>query len=135
MALTKDRNTPRRDGFEYGRGVAATKIVFAGSLVCLNATGYAVPGSADNTLITDGCAQEYQDNSLGADGALVVKIDKRPHRFANSAGADQVTIAQIGDDCYVVDDQTVAKTNGAGARPVAGKIVDVEDTGVWVKFY
>ncbi|MCM0081784.1 hypothetical protein L4X63_09300 [Geomonas sp. Red32] len=134
-ALTKDRPTPRRESVEFARAVGAGKVIYAGALICLNAAGYAVPGSADNTLIADGCAQEYVDNSAGGDGALSVKVDKRSFRFANSDGADQITIAQIGDDCYVVDDQTVAKTNGGGARPIAGKIVDVEDTGVWIMFY
>jgi len=133
-ALTQDRNTARKDGIQLARQVAATKIIFVGALCCLNATGYLTPGAADNTLVADGVALNYADNSLGADGALVVNVDKRPHRFANSAAADLITIAQIGDNCYVVDDQTVAKTNGGGARPVAGLIIDVDDAGVWVKF-
>ena len=53
---------------------------------------------------------------------------------ANSAAADQITAADIGNDCYGVDDQTVAKTNGANTRSVAGKIYDVDAQGVWVKF-
>jgi hypothetical protein len=132
--LNKDRITPRKDGLQYGRPVAATKIIFVGALCCLNATGFLVPGSADNTLVADGVAIEYRDNTLGADGDLTCIIDKRPHRFANSADADLIAAAQIGDNCYVVDDQTVAKTNGGGARPVAGVIADVDDSGVWVKF-
>lgn len=135
MALIKDRNTPRSDGLQYPRPVAATKVIFVGALCCLNATGFLVPGSADNTLIADGVAINPADNTSGADGALTITVDKRPHRFANSADADLITAAQIGDDCYVVDDETVAKTNGGGARPVAGKITHVDDSGVWVKFY
>jgi hypothetical protein len=33
-----------------------------------------------------------------------------------------------------VDDQTVAKTDGTGARSVAGKVFDVDSGGVWVRF-
>ena len=110
-ALNKDRITPRKDGIQYGRQVAAGKIIFVGALACLNATGYLVPGSADSTLIADGVALGYADNSIGLDGDLTVIVDKRPHRFTNSTDADLIAIAQIGDACYVVDDQTVAKTN------------------------
>ena len=132
--LTKDRITPRKDGFQYGRPVAATKIIFIGALACLNATGFLVPGAADNTLVADGVSVGFADNSLGLDGELSVIVDKRPHRLNNSTDADLIAAAQIGDNCYVVDDQTVAKTNGGGARPVAGVITDVDDSGVWVKF-
>ena len=39
----------------------------------------------------------------------------------------------MGSDCYIVDDQTVAKTNGTNTRSVAGKIIAVDADGVWVK--
>jgi hypothetical protein len=52
----------------------------------------------------------------------------------NSAAADLIAKADIGASCYVVDDQTVAKTNGGGARPRAGKVFDVDEYGVWVDF-
>ena len=34
--------------------------------------------------------------------------------------------------CYVVDDETVAKTNGTNTRSRAGVVVDVDAQGVWV---
>ena len=40
----------------------------------------------------------------------------------------------MGSDCYIVDDQTVAKTNGGATRCVAGKVWDVDAEGVWVEF-
>jgi hypothetical protein len=39
----------------------------------------------------------------------------------------------IGNDCYIVDDQTVAKTNGTATRSIAGKIRAVDAQGVWVE--
>ena len=50
--------------------------------------------------------------------ALRVLVDKRPARFANSAAADAITLADVGADCYMVDDQTVAKTHGGNTRSV-----------------
>lgn len=132
-ALTEGRTTPKRDGKTYSRPVAGTKTIFAGALVCLNATGFATPGAVATTLVADGLALTTVDNAAGADGAVSVEVEKGTFRFANSAAGDAITKAEIGDDCYIVDDQTVAKTTGGATRSVAGKIVDVDALGVWVK--
>lgn len=132
-ALTEPRTTAKRDSKSFGRGVAATKKIYEGSLVCLSATGYATPGATATTLVADGLALETVDNTSGADGALTVQVEKGTFRFANSTAGDAITRAEIGDDCYIVDDQTVAKTNGGTTRSVAGKIMDVDALGVWVK--
>lgn len=132
-ALTSDRNTPRRDGNELIAGVAASTTIYAGSLVCRNASGYAVPGSTATTLMALGRAEERVDNSAGIAGAKNVKIRKGVYRFANYA-SDAVAIADIGNTCYIVDDQTVAKTNGTNTRSAAGIVFDVDSSGVWVKF-
>lgn len=125
--------TPRKDNRIYGRKMAAAKIL-AGTIVCLNAQGYATPGATSTTLKADGVAQETIDNSTGAAGDQTIRIVKGAHRFKNSAAGDAITIADIGNDCYVVDNQTVAKTNGTNTRSVAGKITDVDALGVWVDF-
>ena len=54
-------------------------------------------------------------------------------RFENSSAGDAITRAEIGDDCYIVDDQTVAKTDGTDTRSLADKVDDVDANGVWVK--
>lgn len=132
-ALAKDRNTVARDGKTFGFGVAAAAKIYAGALVALTATGYATPGAVSTTLTAVGRAEEQVDNTGGADGAVTVKVRKGVFRFANSAAADEITIAEIGDDCFIVDDQTVAKTNGTATRSIAGKVVDVDAQGVWVE--
>ena len=134
MALTTDRNTPEIDGVMRQPGVATGVKIFAGSLVCLSATGVATPGAVATTLKSLGRAEETVDNTAGADGAVTVKVKRGVFRFANSAAADEITAAEIGSDCYVVDDQTVAKTNGANTRSVAGKVFNVDAQGVWVVF-
>ena len=133
-ALTRDRSTPQRDGRSFGRPVAAGTVIFAGSLVALNAAGNAVPGSTATTLVADGRAEETVDNSAGGIGDRTVLVRKGVFRFANSASTDLITRAEIGDDCWIVDDQTVAKTSGSSTRSVAGRIVDVDAQGVWVRF-
>jgi hypothetical protein len=133
-ALTKDRSTPRRDGDTINVPVAASASIFAGALVAVNATGYATPGATATTLRGIGRAEAAADNSAGADGAISVDVRTGAFRFGNSAAADEITRAQIGANCYIVDDQTVAKTDGTGTRSVAGTVFDVDSDGVWVKF-
>ncbi|MGZ8238286.1 MAG: hypothetical protein ACXWTY_10505 [Methylobacter sp.] len=131
MSLNKDRNTPSRDGVEVVHPVAATKKIYVGALAVLNATGYAEPGSTATTLTAIGRAEEQVDNSSGADGALTITVRRGAFRFSNHA--DAVTRTEIGKSCYIVDDQTVAKTDGTGTRSVAGKVIDLDSAGVWVE--
>ena len=132
-ALTKDRNTVRRDGVQFSDPVAATTRIFAGSLVCLNASGYAVPGATSTTLKARGVAQEQVDNSAGAAGDLAIETRRGVFPFANSTSTDEITRADIGATAYIVDDQTVAKTSATNTRSVAGVIRDVDSNGVWVE--
>lgn len=133
MALTKDRDTKRRDGVQFSHPLAASTVIFAGALVALNAAGNAVPGATATTLTAVGVAQEHADNAAGAIGDVRVEVRRGVFQFANSAAADEITRAEIGDSAYIVDDQTVAKTNGTSTRSVAGIIRDVDAGGVWIE--
>ena len=133
-ALTQGRNTPRKDGGRFSDPVAAGAVIYEGALVCLDASGNAVPGATATTLTARGVAIRRADNTGGAAGAIRVDVDATPARFANSAGADEITRADIGATAYVVDDQTVAKTNGTSTRSAAGTIIDVDAQGVWIRF-
>lgn len=132
-ALTEARLTLKRDGKTFARGIAAGKVIYEGALVCLSATGFATPGATATTLTADGLALSSVDNTDGADGDKIVEIERGVFRFDNSAAADAITAAEIGDTAYIVDDQTVAKTNGTNTRSAAGEIVDVDALGVWIK--
>ncbi|MEQ8340071.1 MAG: hypothetical protein RID15_13840 [Marinovum algicola] len=132
-ALAKDRNTPRLEGDVYSGPVAASTAIFAGALLMRNAAGYIIEGQTATGLVGVGRAEEQVDNSAGANGDLTVKFRPGIYRFANSAAADEITIAEIGDVAYAVDDQTVAKTDGTSSRSPAGIIVDVDAQGVWVR--
>lgn len=54
--------------------------------------------------------------------------------YANAAGADRIDRTAIGKMAYILDDQTVALTDGGGARSVAGRVRDVDATSVWIDF-
>lgn len=133
VALTADRPTPQRQGDEESHPAKGATKIFAGSLVCLDANGWAAPGSTAVGLIARGRAERYVDNSSGANGDKSVRVRKGTFRWANSGSTDTITRAEIGDPAYVVDDQTVAKTNGGGTRSLAGTIRDVDAQGVWVE--
>lgn len=134
MALTQDRiGSLERASKQFSFPVAAATKLFAGGLVCVNATGYATKGAVATTLKTVGIAEEQVDNSAGANGDKTVPVRRGLFRFKNSSAGDLIALADVGADCYVVDDETVAKTNGGATRSVAGKIRDVDASGVWVE--
>jgi len=132
-ALAEDRNTPRSEGDLRSGPVAASMLIYAGALVCRNAAGYLVKGAAATGLVGVGRAEQRIDNSAGANGALTLTYRPGIYRFGNSAAADLITIAEVGDVCFVVDDQTVAKTDGTSARSAAGIVDSVDSLGVWVR--
>lgn len=132
-ALTKDRNTPALMG-DKRRGLAAAAVtIYAGALLMRNAAGYLTPGATATGAIGAGRALVQIDNTSGAAGDAEVTFDAEICRYANS-GADPITIADIGSPCFIVDDQTVAKTDGTSTRSPAGLIEDVDTLGVWVRF-
>ncbi len=133
MALAADRNTPMKDGELISVPVATNVKIYAGALVAANATGYATPGAVATTLTYLGRAEEQVDNTGGADAAKKVLVRRnKAFKFKNTA-ADLVTQADLGKTCYIVDDETVAKTNGTSTRSAAGQVVGVETDGVWVQ--
>ena len=132
MALSADRNTPEKLGKDLVLGMATAKKAYAGGIACVNATGYATPGATAVGLKGVGRFEETVDNSAGLDAALSVRIKRGIFHWANSGGGDAIAITDIGETAYIVDDQTVAKTNGPGTRSPAGRIVDVDAQGVWL---
>ena len=83
-------------------------------------------------LIAVGCADEGVDNSSGVAGAKSIQVRRGVFQFANKAD-DAVIAAGVGSLCYIVDDQTVAKTAAANTRSQAGIVRAVDSGGVWVE--
>jgi hypothetical protein len=133
-ATTQDRQTQRRNADDFEFPVAGATDIPAGVIVAVNASGLAVNGATSATLKAAGVSQARANNAAGADSAINVKVRRGCYRFGNSASGDQIVLADIGADCYIVDNQTVAKTSNSSARSVAGKVRDVDATGVWVEF-
>ena len=100
--------------------MAAAVTIYAGALVARPAAGHAAPATEAADLVALGRAEERADNSSGADGAVRCRVRRGTFRWANSGGADKIAAADIGNDAYMVDDQTVAKTPQL-ERPLEGR--------------
>lgn len=131
-ALAQGRNTPEKVGEVAGHPVKAATICYQGGIAVLDG-GYAAPGRTALNLIAVGRFEMTVDNSGGGAGALQVSVREGCFKYGNSAAADLIAQANAGVDCYIVDDQTVALTNGGGTRSRAGKIEAVDPDGVWVR--
>jgi hypothetical protein len=132
MALTADRNTEMKDSELISVPVATNVVIFGGALVAANATGFAVPGAVAATLTYLGRAEGYVNNNPGANGAKTVLVRRRKAFKFKNHGADLVVQADLGKVCYIVDDETVAKTNGGATRSAAGTVLGIDTDGVWV---
>jgi len=132
VALTTERNTRLRIGDLRREPVAATIKIWGGSLVMRNAAGFLTKGATATGCVGVGRAEATVDNT-GAAGALSLDYRIGIFLFANSAAGDLITVADIGKPCFIVDDQTVAKTDGTATRSRAGIVDGVDTTGVWVR--
>ena len=131
-ALTQERDTFVRNGIDRRFPVAAGATIYKGALVAFNAAGYVVPGTTATTLTPLGRAEQTVDNTGGADGDVSVDIRSGVFPWDND-GTDTVDLTHVGSPAYIVDDQTVASTDGTGTRSEAGTIFDVDADGVWVR--
>ena len=129
-ALTKDRNTVRKEGDYAEYQVKSNAEIFAGSQVCIDPTGYAVPGSDTAGLKFVGISRGYADNTGGADGALSVEVWRRGSFELAAAG---MTMGNIGDSVFVVDDQTVGLAATTTNDVPCGKISEYNSaTSIYV---
>lgn len=113
-AATANRQTDKLDVPREFRTipVAASTVIYAGTLVAVDASGNLVPASADTNLTVVGIADEAADNSSGSAGDLTVIVDTCIAKMVNG---DSITKAHVGDSAYATDDQTVSKGDGGTA--------------------
>lgn len=135
MASSTDRNTRQVAGITRAFPVAASTLIWAGTIACLNASGLLVAGSTSATLRCVGVAPKRIDNAAGGASAISGEVEAGVFGpFNNSASADAIALADVGTTCFIVDNDTVAKTSNSNARSAAGTVWDVTPQGVWVKF-
>jgi len=125
------RKRESRAGDSRALGVKAAVKIVRGVMVVLQA-GWAVTASAAAGLVAVGVSDETVDNTGGANGDKLIKVDRRVFVLENDTVAP-VTRAHIGSDCYILDDITVTSDNTGTS--VAGRVFDVDARGVSVEFY
>lgn len=128
-----ERQTLRRDLGLFNVPVKAGAVIVAGLAAAVDATGYAVPVTAATGLTYLGRYEDSVDNSTGGNGDVYVLVRNAcAFQFDNST-TDPVTQASFGKLCYLADGQTVAKTAASNTLSAAGRVVGIDENGVWVE--
>jgi hypothetical protein len=143
MPLTDEQKTdfdaPYRDWDVMPIAVGKGELIPAGTMVCINATGFAVSGHEATGLTYAGRAEERMDNTNGADGDLSVLV--RCNKAVCWRNDGSIVQALLGHTVHVLDNRTVTATDGsttgANATPAtrskAGSVVLIDTDGVWIK--
>jgi hypothetical protein len=128
-ALDHDRNTIYREGIMLEIPVYQVAKIYAGSMVCVNSFGYAVPAADVSGYRFVGVAVKQADNSSGLSGAINVLVQTEG---LFDFGASSISQSNLMFDMYVVDDQTFAASNsGNGVK--CGKLLKyVSPTRGWL---
>lgn len=108
--------------------VAAATKLYAGTMVCLDASGDAVAATATAVGHCVGVATEQVDNSAGSAGDLTITVETGVHFFTNDTNA--VADTDNGMLCAVKDNQTVQQTDDGAV--IAGIVDEVVTGGVYV---
>lgn len=152
-ALIIERKTPKlgQDAIpsfptNLPMGIAAAAKIWSGAIVCLATTGansgFLVQGQSATGLVCLGVAERTYDNTYSGNTAGGITMVPRQGVYLMNVGTgvDAIAATAVGQDCFIIDDNTVGLTNGGGARSRAGVVVAVDSgtppfsqpTGVWV---
>lgn len=130
-ALNTERDTIELadGGRRLSLPVKAGTTIYQGSIVALDADGYAIPGKTATGLTAAGRAEETVSAS-DTDG--IISVSRGTFVFDNtSTAANKVKAANVLKPCYIEDDQTVSTL--ATGTSIAGTVLRVDDNGVAVR--
>lgn len=125
-ALAANRSTPSRDGGSVRLQLAPSVEIFRGAMVSIT-NGLAVPAS--DTPNHKAIGRSLSHVTSGATNAVYVTVSRGIFRWNNDGS---YTDANIGETCYVKNDQAVDTAANRSADIPAGVIFDVDASGVWV---
>src|SRR3569832_2097478 len=124
--------------------IATFVVLWKGGFAAANASGYLVPAAATSGLRMAGLVagqtnrDRYDTTAAGPDGVVAdgvksARIQLGVFPFFNS-GTDPVTQADLLNDVYMVDDQTISRTDGGVGASIAGQLlrIDASPARVWV---
>ena len=128
------KNLPRRDGEIINLEIAEKTEIIEGALVALTIEGYAVDATDVKAKKIVGRADNSAFNLSGNNGDETVNVHrKNAFLFQNATVADEIKQEHLFTDCYLVDADTVATTDGGTNRLVVGKVIEISQEGVWVE--
>jgi hypothetical protein len=130
-------DTPERAGEFLYLPVAALTSLYAGTLVALNTSGFATYAADAAGLEVVGRAEYDVNNSADATGgALSVKVRRGVFKYQNSSrssAAYALAAANLGQICYVENEQTVQVAAGSTNKVIAGVFLGLDTDGKpWV---
>lgn len=128
-----DRAIWRKDGLLIPLLVAGGVKIYGGNMVAINEDGYAVPanpGSETDNLAVTGIADDFVDNTDGADGDFTVLVQRGAAFSLANSSTSPVGQEQVGRRCQVEDSVTVGFD--ATSLRTAGTVIGVSPDGVWV---
>lgn len=128
-AATSAIDTPEKTDETNFYKLAASVVIYKGTIVSLNAAGFAIPGTDTASTKVVGIADDTVDNSTGIAGAKSAKVRRGVFKLKNSG----IVQANIHANAVVVDNQTVASDSTNDI--VAGRIEAIDTDGVWVRIY
>lgn len=132
-ATTTPRNTDKLAGSSslyQSLPMAANQVACYGWLAMVDkSTGECVVGGSGGGYIGAGRFNSAIDSTGLAGGAVRCDVEYGVLYWGNATGGDAITGAMYGAPCYVLDNQTVAATDGSGTRSVAGIVYEVRGDG------
>lgn len=120
MAQTKDKKLNYWESVEINIPVDGGSTIYAGSLVAINAAGFAIPATDTAGLKFAGVALMQADNANGSDGDLSIRVRTEGMFELVGSGLAQ---SQVGDPVYVVDDETVGPFAEVSNYVPAGRLI------------
>jgi hypothetical protein len=128
MAASADVRVITSDENVVQYPVAASTVIYDGTLVALNGSSYAAPLAVGKKFVGINVGGKV-DNSAGAAGALSVQVRRRCMAELTVAGF--TSREQHGAPVFASDDNTFTLTQGApGATVFVGRIVEYKASGV-----
>lgn len=109
--------------------LAAGVVIYGGSLVFVNSSGYAVALSPDQTMSCAGFAENEVDNSAGGNGDKTITPRIGCISLVNG---DAIVAADVGKMAYASDNQTARLSSNGGTRCAIGPILGLDGSRVFV---
>lgn len=129
--------TEIRDGELMPIPLLAAAVILQGTFAVVDGTGHGIAsddvGGADQICLG---IWDHSAENTGANGDLLGLVHRNKQFLVRNSTVDPVTQADFGIQVYVEDNQTIAKTDGAGTRSLAGRFMGFDtqfDDCVWVE--